>query len=122
MSDKKHTHTILLVDDDAAVRRLCRIILEQAGHNVIEADSAESAQELRATCSESIDLLVTDYHMQGLTGLQLAVSLRSSKPNLGVLLISGGAIREPVPMSIGFLAKPFSPSQLTQAVSKALAS
>ena len=122
MSDKKHTYTILLVDDDNAVRRLCRIILEQAGFAVIEADSAESALKLWATCSESIDLLVTDYHMQGITGLQLAVSLRLSRPKLGVLLISGGAIRESVPISIGFLAKPFSPSQLTQAVSRALAS
>jgi len=122
MSDKTHTHTILLVDDDNAVRRLCRIILEQAGFAVIEADSAESALRLWATCSESVDLLVTDYHMMGLTGLQLAVSLRSSKPDLGILLISGGAIQESVPMYIGFLAKPFPASSLTQAVSKALAS
>ena len=122
MSDKEHIHTILLVDDDNAVRRLCRIILEQAGFAVIEADSAESALKLWATWSESIDLLVTDYHMMGLTGLQLAVSLRSSRPNLGVLLISGGAIRESVPAFVVFLAKPFVPSQLTQAVSRALAS
>ena len=122
MSDKTHIHTILLVDDDNAVRRLCRIILEQAGFAIVEADSAESAQTLWATCSESIDLLVTDYHMQKLTGLQLAVSLRLSRPNLGVLLISGGAIQEPVPTSIGFLAKPFTPSQLAQAVSRLLAS
>ena len=115
MSAQNQPSQILLVEDDPAVRRVCRLILERAGYKVLEADSAPAAQLLWDTHAPGIDLLVTDYKMPGLTGLQLSAWLRNSKPGLKILLLSGD-LKELVPESIAFLPKPFSPSNLTEAV------
>ncbi len=121
MSAKKQISKILLVDDDPSVRRICRIVLEHAGFDVIEADSGHAAQIAWEAHAQGIDLLVTDYEMPGLTGLQLSVLLRNAKPELKVLLISGH-LRESIPHCIEFLQKPFSASDLTEAVHRCLAS
>ena len=121
MSAKKQISKILLVDDDHSVRRICRIVLERAGFSVVEADSAHAAQIAWETHAQGIVLLVTDYEMPGLTGLQLSVLLRTAKPELKVLIISG-FIHDSIPSSIAFLAKPFSSVDLTEAVHRCLAS
>ena len=121
MSAKKQISKILLVDDDPSVRRICRIVLERAGFGVIESDSGHTAHTLWQMHGHGIDLLVTDYEMPGLTGLQLSVLLRNAKPSLKVLLISG-FIQDSIPSSIAFLPKPFSSVDLTEAVHRCLAS
>ena len=121
MSAKKQISKILLVDDDPSVRRICRIVLERAGFGVIEADSGHTAHTLWQMHGHGIDLLVTDYEMPGLTGLQLSALLRTAKPELKVLLISGH-LRESLPHCIEFLQKPFSASDLTEAVHRCIAS
>ena len=121
MSAKKQISKILLVDDDHSVRRICRIVLEHAGFDVIEADSGHAAQIAWEAHAQGIDLLVTDYEMPGLTGLQLSVLLRNAKPELKVLIISG-FIQDSLPSSMTFLAKPFSSVDLTDAVHRCLAS
>jgi DNA-binding NtrC family response regulator len=103
------------VDDDPGVRHICRIVLELAGYEVIEADSPHTAMELWKIHAQDIDLLVTDYDMPELTGLELLTFLRVSKPNLKVLLISGKC-QEPIPASVMFLQKPFTPRILTETV------
>ena len=121
MSAKKNNPLILLVDDDHSVRRVCRIVLERAGFGVVEADSGHSAQTVWHLHSQTIDMLVTDFEMPGMTGLQLSALLRTAKPNLRVLIISG-FIRETIPDCVAFLAKPFSPNALTDAVQHCLLS
>ena len=121
MSAKKQISKILLVDDDHSVRRICRIVLERAGFSVVEADSGHAAQIAWEAHAQGIVLLVTDYEMPGLTGLQLSVLLRNSKPDLKVLIISG-FIQDSIPSSIAFLSKPFSSVDLTEAVHRCLAS
>jgi DNA-binding NtrC family response regulator len=121
MNATKQNPKLLLVDDDHSVRRLCRLILERAGFGVIEADSALAAQTVWEANAHAIDMLVTDFEMPGMTGLQLSAVLRTARPELKILLISGN-IRESVPSSIAFLAKPFRPSDLTDAVHLCLAS
>ena len=108
-------NTILLVDDDFAVRTVCRAVLERDGFTVHEADCADSAQSIWATHRQSIDLLVTDHDMPGMNGLQLVDKLRESNPELKVLLISGRAIAS-IPSSVTYLQKPFAPTQLTNLV------
>ena len=85
MSAKKQISKILLVDDDPSVRRICRIVLERAGFGVIEADCGHAAQIAWEAHAQGIDLLVTDYEMPGLTGLQLSALLRTAKPELKTL-------------------------------------
>jgi DNA-binding NtrC family response regulator len=119
MSNTKQNPKLLLVDDDHSVRRLCRLILERAGFGVMEADSPVDAQTLWKLHGQGIDMLVTDFEMPGTTGLQLSASLRATKPNLRILLISGNC-REIIPGSIAFLSKPFSPSDLLEAVGRCL--
>lgn len=119
MSAKEQISKILLVDDDHSVRRICRIVLERSGYNVIEADSAHAAQTVWDQHSHCIDMLVTDYEMPGLTGLQLSALLCSAKPRLKVLIISG-CLRELIPHYIAFLQKPFTASDLMEAVGRCL--
>jgi DNA-binding NtrC family response regulator len=112
---------ILLVDDDHNVRRLCRIVLDRAGFRVIEADSPDAAQAAWNIHGQGIDMLVTDFDMPGMTGLQLSASFRAAKPELKILLVSGNS-GVAVPSSIAFLPKPFCPSDLTEAVCQCLLS
>jgi len=120
MNATKQNPKLLLVDDDHSVRRLCRLILERAGFGVIEADSAIAAQTVWEANAHVIDMLVTDFEMPGMRGLQLSALLRSAKPNLRILLISGNC-QQAIPNSIAFLAKPFCPRDLTDAVRLCLA-
>ena len=115
MNAKKPNPLILLVDDDTRVRHLCRLVLERAGFLVIEADSAFTAQTVWRDNGQSIDLLVTDHDMPGMTGLQLMATLRATRADLKVLMISGNS-RAFFPPSIPFLQKPFSPAELSEAV------
>ena len=110
---------ILLVDDDRQLRRICRIVLERAGYGIIEADSARAAEPLWNEHAHCIDMLVTDFEMPGLTGLQLSALLRATKPELKVLVISGNC-QEAIPSSIQFLLKPFLPSDLVGTVRRCL--
>jgi len=107
--------TILLVDDDSQVRRLCRLLLERSGYCVLDADSANMAEKIWQANSPTISLLVTDYDMPGGNGLQLSATLRSSNPALPVVLISGNLIHS-VPESVRFIQKPFSPGAFIETV------
>lgn len=110
--------TILLVDDEDAVRRLCRIILQREGYTVLEAANGPAALELVAGVDGPIDAVVTDVAMPDMTGQQLADRLRNDRPGLRILFISGftgdaligQGIVEP---GTAFLQKPFSPADLT---------
>lgn len=81
--------SILLVEDDAAVRRSVRRILTAFGYQVMEAANGSEALRLSEGHSGPIDLLLTDLVMPGLTGREVARKLREQRPNLRVLFISG---------------------------------
>ncbi len=83
------TETILLVEDEAAVRTIAGRILTELGYTVLEASSGAEALALSATHAGGIDLLVTDVVMPGLQGHQVAAELRADHPNLRVLYVSG---------------------------------
>jgi DNA-binding NtrC family response regulator len=117
--------TILLVEDDRAVRRSVRAMLESYGYRVIEAESPAAASALWRTAANSIDLLLTDLIMPGpLTGLQLAEDLVGNQPSLKVIFMTGyGADMATkllrVPGRI-VLQKPFSADALAACVRNAL--
>ncbi|MFZ5623891.1 MAG: ATP-binding protein, partial [Gemmatimonadota bacterium] len=115
--------TILLVEDEAVVRRLAHQVLERQGYRVLEAPSARDALDM-AEREGQIDLLVTDVVMPELSGRQLAEQLRARRPNLRVLYISGYAedavVRGASADQVEFLPKPFTPANLARAVRVAL--
>jgi len=104
--------TVLLVEDDDIVRELAEAILEDHGYQVLTARSANSALTIANALSETIDLLVTDVIMPGMSGPALAKQLMCLSPQLKVLLISGYPDDEIKQYAVGglhfeLLPKPF---------------
>jgi CheY-like chemotaxis protein len=114
---------VLVVEDDAPVRRLTRRALESAGYRVIEAEDA--AQALGRAEVEAIDLVVSDIVMPGLSGFELAERIATSHPEVPVLFVSGyadDAVETQWARSTGreLLPKPFRPQQLVERVRQLL--
>ncbi len=112
------SETVLLVEDEAPLRRLVAEILEEAGYRVVAAANAEEAiarSEQAAAKNEGIDLLLSDVVMPGLGGPELLARLRMVTPAMPVLFMSG---YEEV-TSVGdepAIAKPFSASAIARRV------
>ncbi|HUX35274.1 MAG TPA: ATP-binding protein [Gemmatimonadaceae bacterium] len=121
------TATILLVEDEAPVRALARTILERAGYRVLEARAGAGALVAWEGHAGDVDLLLTDVMMpDGVSGVDLAQRLRGVRPDLKVLCMSGyqtGNVATELDRmaNVGFLAKPFTPEELTAAVARSLA-
>jgi CheY-like chemotaxis protein len=120
------TETILLVEDDAALRQVAGRALLRKGYRVLEAPNGIEALKLWQRYGQQIDLLFTDIIMpEGVTGLELAERLRSEKDTLQVLMTSGyspDASTEVPPGDgkFGYLAKPYEPNALAAAVRECL--
>jgi DNA-binding NtrC family response regulator len=114
---------ILLVEDEPGLRDIAQRVLARAGFDVTPAAGPDEAILAAEAMTESIDLLVTDVVMPGMRGPELAIRLRSSRPGLPVLLVSGYAeeiVEGQRDDSLPFLAKPFSAESLLAAVDGAL--
>lgn len=112
---------ILLVDDDQLVRGGTAAMLEDLGHTVIEATSGARALEVLAC--ETVDLVITDKAMPGMTGMDLVSRLKQSHPELPVILASGFAELAGCEEAKGLtrLAKPYYREELGAAVRSLLA-
>jgi two-component system cell cycle sensor histidine kinase/response regulator CckA len=113
--------TVLLVEDEPAVRQSIRRNLERFGYRVLEAINGEAALTLCRERPSTIDVVVTDVMMPGMNGRELADRLRTSHPDLRVVFMSGyadDAIRERglVDDTHVFLQKPFSGADLGRAI------
>jgi CheY-like chemotaxis protein len=107
---------ILLVDDDALVSMGAMDMLMDLGHNVVEAPSAEAAFRLLES-EPPFDVVVTDYAMPGMNGLDLGIEIQKLNPKLPVLLATGYA-ELPSDRTIPFrrLAKPYTQQDLAKAL------
>ena len=117
--------TVLLVEDQASVRGLIKRVLLSSGYHVMEAGSGPQALALPDSQVRSIDLLITDVVMPGMSGSELAKGLTARRKGLRVLFISGYAPNEAMRESIidpgvAFLQKPFSPAQIIATVDEIL--
>jgi len=124
--DKKGFETILVVEDDAMVRRMLETMLAMGGYNILSAASGAEALQVWESGGSKVNLLLTDMVMPGgISGKELAETLREERPGLRVLissgysseLVSGG---EALPPKTWFLAKPYTPSELLQVVRMSL--
>jgi PAS domain S-box-containing protein len=114
---------ILLVEDEPGLRDIAQRVLARAGFDVTAAAGPDEAILAAETMTERLDLLLTDVVMPGMRGPELAIRLRSSRPGLRVLLVSGYAeeiVEGGRDDSLPFLAKPFSAESLLTAVDAAL--
>ena len=117
--------TVLLVEDQRAVRALMRTMLKRYGYNVVEAGDAEEALRILAQADGGIDMLLADIVLPGLNGQQLAGRARAMHPGLRVLFVSGYTREEMAGRGVGeldgaFLQKPFQPEVLAAAVREVL--
>jgi signal transduction histidine kinase len=124
--DLRGTETILLVEDEDAVRAVTRQLLERNGYTVLEApDGREALALVDKRPKPDIDLLLTDVIMPGMSGRELAEHIQSRCPKLRVLYMSGytddAVVRhgmlEP---GLSYLEKPFRPATLLQKVKETL--
>jgi len=114
-TDLRPGETLLVVDDDLAVCSILTRALSTYGYRVLPANGAEEALRLEIA-TPKIDLLITDYAMPQVNGLELIRQFRSGRPHTPVLLISGSL----PPLDVGAeaygrfatLAKPFSLAEL----------
>ncbi len=117
--------TVLVVDDEAAVRDVLRRALSRRRYTVLDAPSGEEALRVSRAFGEHIDLVITDIRMPGMTGLELRDLLVTDRPNIRVLFMSGHADeftrRELSDANTPFLAKPFSMEGLEEAMQAAMA-
>ena len=118
---RKGTETILLVEDEPAVRELTRMVLAAQGYSVVEAQNPEDAERLSENHGTQIHLLLTDVVMPGVSGRELARRITARHPKIRVLymsgythnVIAGGGTLE---TGIAFLQKPFTPAGLADKV------
>jgi hypothetical protein len=119
------SETIMVVEDEADVRKLsCRILLKN-GYHVLEATSSQQALALGRHYQKPIHLLLTDVVMPHMSGADLTRRMASSHPEMKILYMSGytndAVIRHGISEAeVDFLQKPFSPCALTQKVREVL--
>lgn len=115
------TETILLVEDEPALRTVARRALERQGYVVLEAADADTALGLASRHHGPLDLLVTDVVMPGGSGPELATRLVAARPHVKVLYMSGYTDEAIVhhgvlEAGVAYLGKPFSPDDLGRRV------
>jgi PAS domain S-box-containing protein len=117
--------TILLAEDEQAVRTLARLLLERAGYRVLEARHGEDALRVAAAYDGRIDVLLSDVVMPVMGGGDLSRQLRRTRPDVRVVFMSGYSDDDIVRTGVertacGFLGKPFSAEALLHGIRDAL--
>jgi CheY-like chemotaxis protein len=109
--------TVLVVDDEPAIRLLCRVNLELDGHRVLEAGTLD---EGRKALAQTPQLVLLDLHVAGEDGLDLLTEIRADQPEIKVVLLTGTTeiTDEHQELADGVLTKPFTLEQLGSTVSR----
>jgi two-component system, cell cycle sensor histidine kinase and response regulator CckA len=116
--------TVLVVDDESAVRRFAVRVLEREGFLVIEARDGAEALDLVRAGGSSVDVVVSDIVMPRVNGVELMQGLATSHPELPVILMSGYATAALSDLGIAapcsILSKPFPPERLLEEVRRCI--
>jgi two-component system, cell cycle sensor histidine kinase and response regulator CckA len=117
--------TVLIVEDDPGVRDLSAKILRRRGYTVLAAEGGDEARQICERHEGAIHVLLSDVMMPGMNGPMVAKMLRSMRPDLKVVFMSGyssadvarhGVVQDDAP----FLQKPFTPERLANTISEVL--
>ena len=112
---------ILMVDDDVLIAMSSVDMLEDLGHEVVEANSGEQALTILAS-GQPFDLIITDYSMPRMTGAELAREARRLRPDIPILIATGYAeLPAGTELNLPRLSKPYSQEQLSAEIYRALA-
>jgi NADH:ubiquinone oxidoreductase subunit E/CheY-like chemotaxis protein len=114
---------ILIVDDEPVVRKSCERILTPEGYEVESASNGNEA--ISKLGKDGYDLVITDLKMPDIDGLELIRWIRNSKPDTGIVVITGYPSQESIKEALGlrildYLPKPFSPALLIEITQRAL--
>ncbi|GIU78595.1 MAG: acetoacetate metabolism regulatory protein AtoC [Bryobacteraceae bacterium] len=117
------TLSILIVDDDASLRQVMSMQLEEMGYRALAASSGDEALHVLGT--ETVALVITDYRMPGMNGLELLEKIRSDYPLLPVIMITafgsiGNAVEAIKAGAFDYISKPIDFDQLAIVVRRAL--
>jgi PAS domain S-box-containing protein len=120
-SATEETTTILVVDDDAAVLKTTVRLLDALGYSVVSALTGEEAIRLIGSHSE-IDLILADYAMPAMSGIELAKMIETTRPALPVILVTGYGNRDVIPdfMETRILQKPYTEDELILTIRRVL--
>jgi two-component system cell cycle sensor histidine kinase/response regulator CckA len=116
------TMTVLVVEDDRAIRYLFTAVLRGSGFVVIACEDGASGLAMARAKINEIHAVITDSSMPGLDGRQLIAEIRAMRPSMPILVVSG-SVEESRPNpdpSITYLCKPLSPDRLTVELRKLL--
>jgi len=124
MSEKK---TLLIIDDEAPVRRTIRQVLRHLNHRILEAENYDQVMSIVKEGRHQIDMLLIDISLPGKNGFMIAEALREIYPNIKLLFMSAPVGAEwtryqGVPVTdVHFLPKPFDAAELLERVKYVLA-
>jgi two-component system, chemotaxis family, chemotaxis protein CheY len=117
---------ILIIDDEASIRKPLQILLERAGHEVVSA--ANGSDAVRLWRQRAGDMVITDIHMPEKNGLEAIIELRQIAPQTRILAMSGGDLNRRLDVlgdatllgAVHTISKPFTLEEMLQAVEKVL--
>ncbi len=117
---------IMVVDDDAGIRRSLHTLLSRAGHHVIQA--ADGSEAIRLWQNRRADLVITDLHMPNKDGIQTIVELLTHTPGVPIIAMSGGGQTKRLDLlgnvtllgRVLTIEKPFTLNEMMNVVSRAL--
>jgi len=117
---------ILIIDDEASIRRPLQVILERAGHEVVSA--ANGSEAVRLWRHRAGDMVITDIHMPEKNGLEAIIELRQIAPQVRILAMSGGDLNARVDVlgdaallgAVHTISKPFTLGEMLGAVERVL--
>ena len=115
--------TILLADDEAHLRELVRTTLEDPEYRILEAATGQEA--LQMSRAEPVDLVLLDWMMPEMSGIEVAEALRGEEPSLPIIMLTAMGRRADLDRGrsagvFGYLVKPFSPLELLELIDRAL--
>ncbi len=123
-SVKGHLGRVLVVDDDAAIQRVCARVLRTEGWDVAIADDGNAAVAALAAAKQPFDCVLSDVHMPGMDGFELISAVRQRDDDIPVLLMTGdpsldGAVKAIETGAVSYISKPFAHEALASAVARA---
>ncbi|HUO60460.1 MAG TPA: ATP-binding protein [Candidatus Acidoferrales bacterium] len=122
-SPEAGTETILVIEDQEALRELTSHILESGGYHVLQAEDGYAALEISRNCDRNIDLVLSDVVMPGMSGPEVVKELRRRRPELKAILVTGHAEESVVgasDLNAQIMTKPFTPESLFRTVRQVL--